>query len=70
MSIRLEKSGELYFIRGNPKEPEPPMPKRSAGVGLWLALTVLVGGVLFIGPHSLSMADVSHALKALLSTVH
>lgn len=69
MGIRLERSGGLIFIKGTPDAPEPPVNKY-ATVGLWLALVLFVGGVLFIGPHSLTMADITHTFKSLLAAVH
>lgn len=70
MAIRLERSGGLIFIHGAPEEPEPPEGDNFTSLGLWLALVILVIGVLFIGPHSLSLADVGHTVKSLLAAVH
>jgi hypothetical protein len=68
MGIRLERSGGLILIKGAPDPPEPPLNKY-ATLGLWLALIILVGGILFIGPHSLTMADVTHTFKSFLTAV-
>lgn len=70
MAMRLERSGGLIFIHGAPEEPQPPKRNKFTGLGLWLALVILVIGVLFIGPHSLSLADVGHTVKNLLAAVH
>ncbi len=71
MAIRLERSGELIFIRGTPDEPEKP--KKWAHyiqLGLWLVLIVLAGGVLFMGPHALlGWGTVSHAFRSVLTAI-
>jgi hypothetical protein len=69
MAVRLERSGGLILIHGRPDDPEPPQNNKWAGVGLWLALIILVCGMLFIGPHALSLADVGHTFKSFLSAV-
>jgi hypothetical protein len=69
MAVRLERSGGLILIRGTKDEPEEPKRDRFASVGLWLALILLVVGVMFIGPSGVSMADVGHAFKSFLAAV-
>ena len=69
MAIRLEKSGELYFIRGTA---DPPAKKKwssrnSGGMGLWLVLALLVMGMLFPLPIAAAWPSVSHALNGFLS---
>jgi hypothetical protein len=71
MAIRLEKSGELMFIRGTADEPEKPKKwNKYIQPGLWLALIMLAGGVLFMGPHALlEWATVSHAFRSVLTAI-
>ena len=69
MAIRLEKSGELYFIRGSA---DPPAKKKgwsksSGGLGLWLVLALLVMGMLFPLPIAAALPTVSHVLKGFLT---
>lgn len=71
MAIRLERSGELIFIRGTADEPEKPR-KESKYIqpGLWLVLVMLAGGVLFVGPDPLlDWAPVNHALRSVLTGI-
>jgi hypothetical protein len=69
MAIRLERSGELMFIRGVPDEPEKPRKRnKSIQLVLWLVLIVLASGVLFMGPHApLDWATVNHAFRSVVT---
>lgn len=71
MAIRLERSGDLIFIRG--AHEEPPKPKRAIKrlrrLGLLVALIALVMGLLFAGPHMLGWPVVSHTFKAFVTAI-
>jgi len=71
MAIRLERSGELIFIRGTADEPEKPRKwTKYVQPGLWLALIMLASGGLFMGPHALlEWATVSHAFRSVLTAI-
>jgi hypothetical protein len=71
MAIRLEKSGELMFIRGIADEPGKSNKwNKHIQLGLWLVLIMLVGGVLFMGPHALlGWATVTHAFRSVLTAI-
>jgi hypothetical protein len=71
MAIRLERSGELYFIRGVADEPEKPSKwNKRIELVLWLTLIVLASGVLFLGPHALvNWATVNHAFRAVVTAI-
>ncbi len=68
MAIRLERSGGLIFIKGAPEDPATGK-RRSRNLGLWLALIILVMGMLFVPSNGLSWAAVSHTFKAFLAVV-
>jgi hypothetical protein len=71
MAIRLERSGELYFIRGAPDEPEKPSQwNKRIELVLWLVLIALASGVLFMGPHALlNWVKVNHAFRAVVTAI-
>jgi hypothetical protein len=71
MAIRLEKSGELMFIRGTADDPEKSNKwNKQIQLGLWLVLIMLAGGVLFMGPHALlEWATVTHAFRSVLTAI-
>jgi hypothetical protein len=71
MAIRLEKSGELFFIHGGP---DPPVKKKwrdkkPRGLGLWLVLTLSVAGVLFAYPVVSGWPVIAHTVKGFLAAV-
>lgn len=71
MAIHLERSGGLYLIKGDGRDdPEEPKDNKFVTLGLWLMLIGLAAGVLFAGPHSLTMADISHTFKGFLTAAH
>lgn len=71
MAIRLERSGELFFIRGTADELEKPKEwKKYVQPGLWLLLALLVSGVLFMGPQALlPWTAVTHAFRSVLTAI-
>ena len=71
MAIRLERSGELMLIRGIADEPEKPRKQNKLiTLVLWLALIVVVGGVLFVGPNApLDWATVNHAFMSAVTAI-
>lgn len=71
MAIRLERSGELMFIRGTADKPEKPRTwKKYIQPGLWLVLALLVSAVLFMGPQSLlPWTTVTHAFRSVLTAI-
>lgn len=68
MAIRLEKSGELYLIRGAPDGPET-RKRMGHDLGLWLVLILLVMGVFLVPPEGLSWPAVNHVFRAVLGVV-
>lgn len=68
MAIRLEKSGELYLIRGTA---EPPAKAKRTGkaFGLWVVLMLLAMGVLFPNPIASGWPLISHTIKGFLAVV-
>lgn len=66
MSVRLEKSGELYLIRGQADPPETP---KGRDGGLWLALLVFVMGGVFASHLAFGLPVLAHTIKGFLATV-
>jgi len=69
MAIRLEKSGGLYLIRGNPPERKKPgwWSRNHRDVQLWVVLTALVLAALFLPAEAFRWEAIDHTLKGLMN---
>lgn len=68
MAIRLERDGDLIFVRGCPDPPKK-QERRKRGLGLWVVLVLLVAGGVFASPLAAAWPTVLHTVKVFLAAV-
>lgn len=68
MAIRLEKSGDLYLIRGR-ADPPVKQQRRNLHLGLWLVLAGLVLVMVYAPALQSQWPAVSHAIQTFLAAV-
>lgn len=67
MAIRLEREGNLIYVRGGP---DPPKKQERRNVGLWVVLALLVLGTVFASPLASAWPTVLHTVQGFLAAAH
>lgn len=68
MAMRLERDGNLIYVRGAPDPPKQPE-RRKRGLGLWVVLVLLVIGVVFASLLAPAWPAILHSVRGFLASL-